>query len=95
MRKLLLTFAGLAGIAGAAAGCAQAAPSPVLADVADALPVVTDAPQVQPVQYYDDWRHREWRRREAYERWRRHEAWRRWRHERDRSYGYQSYNGGW
>lgn len=97
MRRLLLTCVGLAGIAGAA-GCAQAAPGPVYlgseaAAEASQLPALTDGAQVQPVQYYDDWRYREWRRRERYERWRRHEEWRRWHNERER-YGYNTYGYG-
>lgn len=91
MHKLLLACVGLAGIVGAA-GCAQAAPGAAypVAGLGPA-PVLTDDAQVQPVQYYDDFRYREWRRRERYERWRRHEERRRWRYEQER-YGYR---GGW
>ena len=78
MRKLLmgLLVAGGAAMGAAVATGARAAP---WAGPSDAL---APAPRVQPVQYYEDWRHREWRRREAYERWRRQEARRRWQQER-------------
>jgi hypothetical protein len=42
----------------------------------------------------DDWRYREWRRREAWERERRHEAWERWHEWRERGRLYGGYYGG-
>lgn len=82
MRKFLLTLAVLAGAAAAASG-ASAAPRHIPLAAATA---VDASALVQPVQYYPDWRQREFRRREAYERFRRHEARREWRREH-RFYG--------
>ena len=79
MRKFLFVLTALAGAA-AAAGSAKAIP--MAAHPAPAS-VLRGAPQGQTVQYYEDWRTREWRRREAYERHRRREEGRRWHgHER-------------
>ena len=74
MRKLLLSLSALAGATAALASHAQAAP------VAGPIAFAAAPPpaQVQTVQYYEDWHHREWRRREAYQRWRHHEERRRW-----------------
>ena len=72
-------------VAGCAAMGAQAAP---VGPKGAPVPVLESAPQVQPVQYHEDWRHREWRRREAYERWRRHEARREWRQEQRFRHGH-------
>ncbi len=74
MRKFLM---GLTVLAGAIVALgANAAPR-----FSVPAPVVSAAALVQPVQYYEDWRHREWRRREEFERFRRHEEWRHERHE--------------
>jgi len=89
MRKFLLTMAVLAG-AGIASG-AHATPRllPLAAPAADGTTLA------QPVQYYEDWRYREFRRRQAYERFRRFEARREWRREHGYGprYGY-GYGGG-
>ena len=45
------------------------------------VPFVAAPPIVQPVQYYEDGRYRNWRRHEEIERFRRREAWRHERHE--------------
>ncbi len=72
MRKLLLS---LSALVGAVAAVSSDAPAAQAAPVAFA---VTGGPaRIQSVQYYEDWRRREWRRREDYERHRRHEEWRR------------------
>ncbi len=77
MRRFLISLVVLAGaVVGLGANAANAAPR----FVAPAL-VVSDAAPVQPVQYYEDWRYNEWRRREEFERFRRHEGWRHERHE--------------
>ena len=75
MRKFLLSLSVLGGAA-AAASAAHATPA------VGPIPVLAGQPMLQNVQYYDDWRYREWRRHEAYERWRRHEESRRWHHYR-------------
>ncbi len=81
MRNFILTLAVLAGGAAVATG-ASAAPHVIpLA----AAPGADGAALVQPVQYYPDWRYREARRHEAYERFRRHEARREW--HREHGYG--------
>ena len=72
MRKLLMSLTVLAGTTVAAASAANAAP------LASPIHVEAAMPHVQTVQYYEDWRYREWRRHEAWEHWRRHEEWRRW-----------------
>lgn len=77
MKKFLLTLAVLAGGAVAANG-ASAAPRVI---PFAAAPAIDGAALVQPVQYYPDWRYREARRHEAYERFHRHEARREWRRE--------------
>ena len=76
MRKFLMTLAVLAGAAAVAPG-ANAAQAAVLAPGVSA-PVVVEGTLLQPVQYREDWRFREQRRREEYERFRRHEEWVRW-----------------
>ena len=78
MRKFLMMTM-LVGVAAAASG-ASAAPR------ADAVLSIYDAPAVQPVQYYEGGRYREWRRHEEYERWRRHQ-WRRHHRFEEREYG--------
>ncbi len=69
MRKFLLSLTVLAGAAGAASG-AQAS-------LANPIPVFDPPGHMQAVQYHDDWRRREWLRRERHEEWRRHQEWRR------------------
>ncbi len=64
---------GLMALAGVASAPAHAAPHAV------PLLGLNSAPLIVPVQYYEDWRYREWRRREAFEHWRRHEQRERWR----------------
>ena len=78
MRKFLLGLTILAGGVVAASG-ADAAPR-----VTASLPQMSDAGLLQTVQYREDWRYREWRRHEEFERARRHAEWRHeeWRHER-------------
>lgn len=82
MRKFLMAtmLVGVAAAATAVASSASAAPR------ADAFLAVYEAPAVQPVQYYEDWRYREWRRHQEYERWRRHQ-WRRHHRYEGREYG--------
>ena len=88
MRKFLMGLTVLAGAVTAGAA-AQAAPH-----VADPASVAASAPALQPAHYWmtepaqygEDWRHREWRRREEFERFRRHEAERHWRHEQRERY---------
>ncbi len=75
MRKILMGLTVLAGAVVAASGV-DAAPR-FMAPVS----TVTSAAVVQPVRYHEDWRYREWRRREELERFRRHEEWRHERHE--------------
>jgi hypothetical protein len=86
MRKTLMTVAvaGAALLGVSAKAAPLAAPIPTLA-----------ASHIQTVEwgYGDEWRHREWRRREEWERWHRHEAWERWHRwhearERGRYYGW-------
>ncbi len=77
MRKFLLTLAVLAGGAAAASG-ADAAPHAI---ALAAAPAFHASALVQPVQYYPDWREREWRRHQALEQLRREEARREWRRE--------------
>ena len=90
MRKFLMAMTVLAG-ATVAAG-AHAAPVAALPSGIHAA--VSEGARVQPVQYYgEDWRYREFRRREAYERFRRQEARREWRHEHGHGYGH-GYGGG-
>ena len=91
MRKFLLMLPILA----AATAGAHASPA-VAFPVAPAI--LADGIQAQPVQYFEDWRYREFRRREAYERFRRHEARREWRREHEfygprfgHGYGYGRY----
>lgn len=61
------------------------------APLAQPLPPLA-APHVQAVDWGGgEWRHREWRRHDEWERWRQHEAWERWHrwHEADqRPYGW-------
>ena len=79
-RKFLMGLAVVAGtMAASDAGAAVRVASPV--------PVLGEASAVQPVQYYDDWRAREWHRREAFERFQRREARREWRHAQREYYG--------
>ena len=73
MRKILMGLTVLTGLA-AAASAANAAPKFVAP-----MPMASGAATVQPVHYYEDWRYREWRRRQAFERFGRHQE---WRHER-------------
>lgn len=87
MRKFLMGLTVLAGAVAVTPG-ADAAPRFV-----DPVPVASGQPAVQAVQYYggrEEWRHREWRRREAFERFRRHEQWRHRHYE-----AYQHGRGGW
>jgi len=93
MRKFLMVMTVLAGAtaaAGAHAAPAVALPTGIQAALAEGV-------QAQPVQYYgEDWRYREFRRREAFERFRRHEARREWRREHEGygpryGYGYGRY----
>lgn len=83
MRKFLMGLM----IAGGAAMAMGAQAAPRAGSPGAPVPVLSPAPRVQPVQYYEDWRHREWRRREAYERWRRQEARRRWHQEQLHRHG--------
>ncbi len=90
MRKLLM-FAVLAGATAAVSG-ARAAPQ-----LSSPIPLASGAAAVQPVHYYyrpaqydEDWRHREWRRHEEFERWRRHREWRHERHE-EFEHGYRGW----
>lgn len=91
-RMVLVGLTVLSGAATAVSG-ANAAPR-----MAGPEPVLSSAPVAEPVQYYQDWRHREWERREAFERFQRREARREWRHyQRERhgyGYGYGGYGGG-
>ncbi len=85
MRKILLSLNVLAltVLAGAAVTSgAHAAP------MAGPIPVLEAPAHVQSVQYYDDWRRREWIRRERFEAWRRHEERRRWHHGHGYGEGY-------
>ena len=77
MRKFLMTLAVLAGAAAVAPG-ANAAQAVAVAVPSVSGPVVVEGALVQHVQYYEDWRFREQRRREEYERFRRHEERERW-----------------
>jgi hypothetical protein len=94
MHKFLMMATVLAGAAAAASG-AHAAPLAALArpGAVVAAPVLDGGALAQPVQYYEDFRHREFRRREAYERFRRHEDWRRFRQARE-GYGGGGYGRG-
>ena len=85
MRNFLMALTVLAGTAVATG--ANAAPTGNAAQPALHATAVDGAALVQPVQYYPDWRYREWRRREAYERFRRRE-WRREHGFYGRPYGY-------
>ncbi len=80
-RKLLMGLTIVAGAMAATSGAGAATRyvSPV--------PLLSAPPAVQPVQDYDDWRHREWRRREAFERFQRREERRQWRHAQREYYG--------
>jgi hypothetical protein len=88
MRKFIMGLTVLAGIVVTAAG-AEAAPRFVAPSFAVPVEITSRALVVQPAQYYEeqpvpyfeDWRYREWRRREEFERFRRHEEWRHERHE--------------
>ena len=93
MRKFLMMMTVLAGAAAAtgayaAPATAVALPGAVLNVASQAL---ADGALAQPVQYYEDWRYREFRRREAFERFRRHEEWRRFHQARE---GYGGWGGG-
>ena len=92
MRKFLMMMTVLAGAAAAtgahAAPAAVALPGAALDVASQAL---ADGALVQPVQYYEDWRYREFRRHEAFERFRRHEEWRRFHQARE---GYGGWGGG-
>ena len=71
MRKFLMTLAVLAGAATMAHN-ANAARAVAVVVPSMSGPVVVEGTLLQPVQYYDDWRFRDQRRREEYERIRRH-----------------------
>ena len=74
MRNLLFGAVALAGMS--VLGAAQAAPRAVV--------LAYEGPAVAvPVQYYEDWRAREWRRHQEWERHRRWEEWRRHREWRE------------
>lgn len=75
MRKFLLSLTVLAGVA-AAVSAASAAPG-----FESRGAVASGMPAVQPVHDGEDWRFREWRRHEEFERFRRHHEWRRERFE--------------
>ena len=60
MRKVLLALLALGGLMGAGQQ-AHAGPT------AGLMPVLDQPAQAQAVQYYDDWRYRQFRRREAFE----------------------------
>ncbi len=75
MRTFLLGLIVLAGAVVAASG-ADAAPR-----FAASVSAVSGAGLSQTVQYREDWRYREWRRHEEFERARRHAEWRHERHE--------------
>lgn len=60
MRKVLLAVLALGGAMGAAQ---QAHAGPAVGSA----PALDQPAQVQSVQYYDDWRYRQYRRREAFE----------------------------
>lgn len=82
MRKLLLGLAVLLGataaVSGARAAPPHGGPVPLTVGPTAVQRVYYDA---SPAQYDEDWRYREWRRREEFERWRRHREWRHERHE--------------
>jgi len=79
MRSFLLGLAALAGVA-AASPAVQAAP--LLASLAPAYgDAAVQLVHYYPAQYDEDWRHRQWRRHEEFERYRRHHEWRRERYE--------------
>ena len=80
MRKILMGLL-VAGCAAAGAHATHARAAVPVGPWGMPVAVAPHTPRVQPVHYYEDWRHREWRRREAYERWRRQEARRRWQEE--------------
>ncbi len=82
MRKFLMVLTALASVA-AVGHAAQAAPVP-----AAPMPVLDSTALLQPVQYYENWRQHEWRRRDAFEQFRRREARREWRHHRRQHGGY-------
>lgn len=86
MRKLLMGLIVLVGATAAVSGAraaSQAGPIPLAFGTPVAEPVHYDR-----IQYDEDWRHREWRRHEEFERWRRH---REWRHERREEYGHRGW----
>ncbi len=82
MRKLLMVtvLVGATAVPGARA-TPYACPIP---PVPAAL--VAQSVHYYPTQYEEDWRHREWRRQEEFERWRRHQ-WRRHHRFEEREYG--------
>ena len=91
MRKFLMGLTILAGAFAMTPGV-HAAPR-----FANPVRAASGQPAVQSVQYFgdrDDWRYREWRRREAFERYRRHEAWRHQRREAHERY-HEHYRYGW
>ena len=86
MRKFLLVLTALASVA-AVGRATQAAPV-----AAGSMSVLDRTALLQPVQYYENWREREWHRREAFERFQRREARREWRHRQGGHHG--GYEGG-
>jgi len=91
MRRFLIALTVFAGAVAATPGAHAAPRSSAM------VPTVSAQPTVQPVQYHgggEEWRHREWRRREAYERFRRHEEWRHQRREAHERY-HDHYRHGW
>lgn len=92
MRNFLLSLIVISGAATAAASV-QAAPRQALAVEAPPVQLVQYYGGGYGGGYGNgygggygrarEWRHEEWRRREAYEHWRRHQEWRQWRHARE------------
>lgn len=81
MRKLLMVtvlVGAAAAVSGARAAPRLAGPIPLASG-----PAVAQLAHYDRAQYDEEWRHREWRRHEEFERWRRH---REWRHERREDY---------
>ncbi len=77
MRKFLMTLAVLTGAATVAPGANATQDAAVVVPSIHG-PVMVEGTLLQPVQYREDWRFREQRRREDYERFRRHEERVRW-----------------
>ncbi len=80
MRKVLLALLALGGAVAAVPG-AHAAPA------LGPMQLVDEAPQVEAVQYYNDWRYRQHLRRERFEHRQRHREFRHWQRQH-RPYGY-------